>query len=177
MIEPFQHFVKEAQKYENRGKTIIELGTRRWHEKPTHHKDLWPNLNHIGVDFMDGLDVDRVADAHALSKVFGENSVDYIYSSSVLEHVHSPWIVADEILKTLKPGGLFYLDTCQAFPIHGYPNFYYCFSDEGLKHLFKNAKDIVTGYDYPCKVIPNVPISNWNHMAKAYLLVKIIGAK
>src|SRR5438445_507159 len=120
--EPFQTFILETQKDEHQGKTIIELGTKRWHEDPTHHKKYWPDLNHIGVDFISGLDVDIVCDAHGLSSKFGTNSIDFFYSSSVLEHVHSPWIVAEEIIKTLKPGGMFYLDTCQAFPIHGYPN-------------------------------------------------------
>ncbi|WP_084541323.1 class I SAM-dependent methyltransferase [Nocardioides alkalitolerans] len=40
---------------------------------------------------------------------FADASVDVCYSSNVLEHVPSPWLMADEMLRVTRPGGLVFL--------------------------------------------------------------------
>ena len=40
---------------------------------------------------------------------FADGSVDVCYSSNVLEHVPEPWLMAEEMLRVTRPGGLVYL--------------------------------------------------------------------
>ncbi|WP_227463538.1 class I SAM-dependent methyltransferase [Nocardioides lijunqiniae] len=40
---------------------------------------------------------------------FADDSVDVCYSSNVLEHVSDPWLMAEEMVRVTRPGGLVYL--------------------------------------------------------------------
>lgn len=40
---------------------------------------------------------------------FADASVDVCYSSNVLEHVPDPWLMADEMLRVTRPGGIVFL--------------------------------------------------------------------
>ena len=45
-------------------------------------------------------------------------------------------MAAVEIARALRPGGLFYVQTHQTFPIHAYPYDYWRFTKEALETLF-----------------------------------------
>ena len=159
-------FMGELKKLKNY--SVLEIGTRRWNpDKPTHHKD-WEwfkgHGKYVMSDFMNGLDVDVVADLHELSKVFGEKKFDVIFAASVFEHLEKPWIAAQEILKVLKDKGMFFIQTHQTFPIHGYPNDYFRYTTEGLKSIFMDASELHAGYEFPCEItaerLNNKPCSN-----------------
>jgi len=45
----------------------------------------------------------------ALTLPFRDDSVDVCYSSNVLEHVPEPWLMADEMLRVTRPGGVAFL--------------------------------------------------------------------
>ena len=60
-----------------------------------------PAASYVGFDFYPGENVDVVGDAHKLSSYFGhDEKFDLIFSSAVFEHLHMPWIVAQEIQKS-----------------------------------------------------------------------------
>jgi len=155
---------------------ILEIGTRRWGPNPTHHKALFPEFSeYIMTDIQEGIDVDVVSDAHQLSEVFGKNSFDVIWSSSTWEHLHSPWIAANEVLEVLKPGGLFFIQTHFQFPEHGYPFDYFRFSREALEHIFNKASKKVSCYEFEAKMMPVNQEIVWNPNAKNWLNVCISG--
>jgi SAM-dependent methyltransferase len=75
---------------------------------------------YIGVDFVNGKGVDVVlTDPYTLP--FENNSMDVIVSSSCFEHSEMFWILFLEILRILKPSGLFYLNAPSNGFIHRYP--------------------------------------------------------
>jgi SAM-dependent methyltransferase len=160
-------------------RSVLEMGTKRWYkDKPTHHRDiLAPYLMHVMTDVTEGDDVDVVADAHELSRVFHVEQFTAVWASSVWEHLHSPWVAAEEVLKVLKPGGLFFIQTHETFPIHGYPSDFFRFSREALHHLFRNASETVSCYEYPCRITPENKEIDWNHAAESWLNVCIAGVK
>jgi SAM-dependent methyltransferase len=45
----------------------------------------------------------------ALALPFGTGTVDVSFSSNVLEHVSTPWLMADEMVRVTRPGGIVFL--------------------------------------------------------------------
>lgn len=141
---------------------ILELGTRRWGANSTHHKEWFSRLKvdvdkYVMSDFMEGADVDVLADCHSLSKTFGEGSFDTVIACSVWEHLDFPWIAAEEVWKVLKPGGIFFVQTHFIFEQHGYPNDTFRYTTRGLENLFKKMSFVVSDFEFPCRILADNP--------------------
>lgn len=79
-----------------------------------------PNASYIGVDFERAKGVDVVlTDPYVLP--FENESVDVVVSSSCFEHSEMFWLVFNEVLRILKPSGLFYLNVPSNGAFHRYP--------------------------------------------------------
>src|SRR4051812_9990581 len=137
--------------------SVLELGTlQAVAGVSTMHRDWVPHAGEfLGTDIEDGADVDVVADAHRLSQVVGTERFDVVLSCSTFEHFKYPWLVAHELLKALRVGGVLFVQTHQSFPLHGYPSDYFRFSREALAGLFGTRMGfevVATGYDFPAQV-------------------------
>jgi len=135
---------------------VLELGTRRWKpDAPSVHRYFAPDwAEFIGTDFMDGEDVDVVADAHNLSAAFDE-PFDGIMAISVFEHIARPWIAAKEVAALLKPGGMLFVHVPFVFPEHGYPDDYWRFTKSALRVLFEEEAGLITlavDNEAPCTI-------------------------
>ncbi len=64
--------------------------------------------------------VDIVADVHALP--FLPESLDYIFSLAVIEHLRNPFIASQAMYEALKDGGLIYHECNFLIAYHGYPH-------------------------------------------------------
>jgi SAM-dependent methyltransferase len=98
--------------------TVIDLGSQ---DVNGSLRDVCPaNAHYIGVDFAQAKNVDVVlTDPYALP--FETGSVDIVVSSSCFEHSEMFWLVFNEILRVLKPNGLFYLNAPSNGAFHRYP--------------------------------------------------------
>ena len=86
---------------------LIEIGSKAVNSSVK--KALLKNVNYIGVDIEDGENVDEVLkDPYLLP--FEDESVDVIISISTFEHTEFFWLTYLEILRVLKPDGLFFLN-------------------------------------------------------------------
>ena len=89
----------------------LDVGSRQFHNQ-------WnPRAifqRYLGLDFIDGPNVDLVLDAHWIP--FPDSYFDNVMSSNTLEHDRDPKQTVHEMLRVLKPGGIFGL----ACPIEGY---------------------------------------------------------
>lgn len=86
---------------------ILDIGSRKVTKSPLVAKS-FKNAEYVGFDIKSGNNVDIVGDAHQLTSYFEENSsFDLVLSSATFEHFHSPWIVANEIIKMTKLHGLY----------------------------------------------------------------------
>ncbi|HTP61259.1 MAG TPA: class I SAM-dependent methyltransferase [Burkholderiales bacterium] len=77
-------------------------------------------LEYVGVDFVAGNDVDVVLDDPYVLP-FPDASADVVLSSSCFEHSEMFWVLFLEILRVLKPAGLFYLNVPSNGIFHRYP--------------------------------------------------------
>jgi len=114
--------------------SVLELGSRVVTTES--NRPLFTTASYTGFDFYADDNTDVVGDAHELSRHFDPESLDAVFSLSVLEHLAMPWKVALEINKVLRPGGLTFHTTHQAWPVHDSPWDFWRFTAEGLGVLF-----------------------------------------
>ena len=100
----------------------------------------------VCVDIEDGPGVDLVADAHDMPMV-ADNSVDFVVSVSVLEHVRYPQKAMKEIFRILKPGGIVYINVPFVFPFHAAPDDFYRFSYKGISILCEDFECVDSGFN------------------------------
>jgi SAM-dependent methyltransferase len=96
-------------------------------------------FDYVGLDFQDAKGVDIVLD-DPYSLPLANESVDIVLSSSCFEHSEMFWLVFLEVLRVLKPGGLFYLNVPSAGNFHRYPVDCWRFYPDSGKALITWAK-------------------------------------
>ena len=118
-------FVQEAL---SSNEFVLELGAG---------VDSCDNPNLIKTDaYLYSTDLHCLADAHSLP--FEDNTFGFVYSLAVFEHLHSPWVAAEEIYRVLKPGGKAFTLTAFMQHMHGYPHHYFNMTTSGLERIFKS---------------------------------------
>jgi SAM-dependent methyltransferase len=160
--------------------SVLELGTRQSTPgRSTMHRDWVPHAaEFLGTDLQHGADVDVIADAHTLSSTFGRERFDAIISCSTFEHIKYPVLAAHELMKTLKVGGVLFVQTHQAFALHGYPRDYCRFSREALAALFPAAmgfRVITTDYEFPARIYSRRAVDQ--HLHAAWLNSLLLGVE
>jgi len=109
----FDTYLQQSQ-----GLTIVEIGSQD--VNGSLRSVAPPGNKYIGVDFASAPGVDIVlSDPYSLP--FENSSVDVCVSSSCFEHSEFFWLVFNEVLRILKPDGLFYLDVPANGVFHRYP--------------------------------------------------------
>ena len=91
---------------------ILEIGSRistnRYDEDHTvTYRDLYPDNEYIGLDLLEGENVDLVLDLTEGIGDLKEEYFDFIICCSVLEHVKYPWKFAVNVTRLLKPAFIF----------------------------------------------------------------------
>jgi len=79
-----------------------------------------PDIDYVGIDFVEGDGVDIVLDDPYNLPLVTE-SVDIVVSSSCFEHASMFWLTFNEVMRILKPHGLFYLNAPSNGLFHRYP--------------------------------------------------------
>lgn len=124
-----------------KGMRILEIGSREVTGE-SNARARFSNAEYVGFDYYPGRNVDVVGDAHKLSQYFANQEFDVIFTSACFEHFAMPWIVAAEMNKLLKVGGLVLVETHFSFSSHERPWHFFQFSDMGLRVLFPEAMGI-----------------------------------
>lgn len=103
---------------QSNGLTIVDVGAQ---DIVGSLRSLAPPENkYIGLDFVEGKGVDVVmTDPYRLP--LEDNSVDVVVSSSCFEHAEFFWLSFNEVLRVLKPNGLFYLNVPANGAFHRFP--------------------------------------------------------
>lgn len=84
-------------------------------------RDVSPSAaSYVGIDFVAGCGVDVILD-DPYHLPMEDGSADVVVCSSVFEHSQFFWLLYLEVLRILKPNGLFYLNAPSNGYIHRYP--------------------------------------------------------
>ena len=148
------------------GKVIVEIGSQ---DVNGSIRSVAPSdAKYIGVDFAAGKGVDVIID-DPYNLPFENESVDICTSSSVFEHSEMFWLLFLEILRILKPGGLFYLNVPSNGDFHRYPVDCWRFYPDAGKAMISWAK---RNQYTPCMLESFVSSQNgdiWNDFVAIYL--------
>lgn len=69
-------------------------------------------------------------------------SIDCILCTEVLEHLKDPQACVDEIYRLLHNDGLAFVSTPFFYPVHADPYDFQRFTEDGLRHLFREFKSV-----------------------------------
>ena len=159
----FEEFRAEVNRAPGR---VLEIGSRQVVAGGRSKRDLFPGCSYVGFDYHADENTDVVGDAHELSKFFPQE-FDAVFSLAVFEHLAMPWVVAAEINKVLKIGGLTYHATHFAFPIHERPWDFWRYTDQAFRILFSRPlgfEIIRCGFDTPARMHPDVQRDDLMHL-------------
>jgi SAM-dependent methyltransferase len=148
----------------NESHRILEIGSRAV-VSDSAWRDWIPNSDYVGFDVLAGKNVDVVGDAHRLSECFEPESFDIVVSLAVFEHFAMPWIVAEEITKVLKLGGLVIIETHFCYGEHELPWHFFNFHKNGLECLFNRG----LGYEIVDSGMDNPMVGRFAFDASDYL--------
>ncbi|TWG93783.1 methyltransferase family protein [Mesorhizobium sp. J18] len=179
LVKVRNSFLEQVAK--RRNASLIEIGSRS--RSGNSYRHLFPTIaKYVGMDISAGPNVDLVADAHTLSHRVSEQ-FDFAFSISVFEHLIMPWVAAYELNKVLKTGGLAYIQSHPAWPLHEEPWDFFRFSREawsGLFNKFTGFEIVDSAYDHEASIVPrsknNGPLQGIDTQ-KTFLLSACIARK
>ena len=150
----------------NRNITIIEIGSQ---DVNGSLRSIAPkDSKYIGVDFVAGKGVDLVLDS-PYELPFADNSIDIILSSSCFEHAEMYWLVFLEIMRSLKPEGLFYLNAPSNGVYHRFPVDCWRFFPDSGKALITWARKNKLNTALLESYVSNQHIHEWNDFVGIFL--------
>jgi len=153
------------------GMKILEIGSREV-TGPSKDRKAFDKAEYTGFDYYPANNVDVVGDVHKLSSYFKKSEkFDLIYSSACFEHFAMPWLVAVEIAKLLKVGGLVFIETHFSYSSHERPWHFFQFSDMALKTLFSKA----LGFECIEAGMSNPLVARFSSLADEYLRNELVG--
>lgn len=101
--------------------SILDIGSLDTTGKNYNYKSIFdvPNWDYVGLDFIDGANVDiLVEDIYNIVEI-QDNSYDVVISGQLFEHLEFFWLTMTEIERILKPGGFCCIIAPSGGPKHG----------------------------------------------------------
>lgn len=142
---------------EVQGKIIVESGSRDVNGSARGIVQRLGPAQYIGTDIEPGPGVDQICDAVQLVETFGEQSVDMLISTEVVEHVEFWREVISNYKRILKPGGVLFITTrSKGFPYHGYPGDYWRYEDIDMREIFSDFEILSLAWDLKDQMGPGI---------------------
>jgi len=118
---------------------ILEVGSKMYSSSQD-YREIFPDLDILGVDLQTGENVDIVVDLSGtfqdVRRLLGGRTFQTVLCLSVLEHVREPFAMARNLTRLTRIGGVLSVSVPFSWRIHGYPDDYWRFTPSGVRALF-----------------------------------------
>jgi SAM-dependent methyltransferase len=114
---------------------VLEVGSKDY-GNTTSFRDIYQGQEYVGLDLFEGKGVDVIVNLEDGIGELKESSFALVICCSVLEHTPRPWVVAENLTRLLKPGGVLYMSVPWVWRYHAYPDDYFRFSHRAIPSLF-----------------------------------------
>lgn len=136
---------------------VLEIGSRV--RRATRDQLMFRGIakSYVGVDIIEGQNVDVVGDAHKLADLVNGRQFDLVYSHYAFEHLAMPWAVVSQINQVLRKGGHAYLVSNHSIGLHDLPWDFWRYSQSCWTALFNEQtgfKILASALGDPVRLIP-----------------------
>lgn len=114
---------------------ILEIGSKDYGSTSS-YRDYYVSNEYVGLDMAEGKGVDVIQDLTLGIGSLQESHFALVICCSVMEHVHKPWVMAENITRLVRPSGALFMSVPWVWRYHAYPDDYFRFSAQGIKALF-----------------------------------------
>lgn len=123
-------------------KRVLEIGSYDFNGSLKNHVLSLDPIDYIGVDIIEGKNVDVICKAENLLDIYGKESFDVIITTEMLEHVFDWKRVINNIKLMCKHGGTILITTrSYGFPLHGYPFDHWRYETYDMKYIFSDFNE------------------------------------
>lgn len=120
------------------------------------YREIFGTCSYTGLDCVEGMNVDKVADAYDLPYKNGE--FDLVISGNLLEHLEMPLLAVQEMKRVVKVGGYVLIVAPYSVGEHRYPEDHYRFLPDAFNAFLRGFENVRTGI-----CIPEGGIERHNH--------------
>jgi len=108
--------------------------------KNSPYKQYIPHTKYLRLDIDNETKPDICCDMHKIE--WQADYFDTIIATEVLEHLHGPQTAVNELHRILKQNGICIAAVPFLYPYHAHPKDYYRFTQDSLRHLFRNFGEV-----------------------------------
>jgi SAM-dependent methyltransferase len=128
-------------KLEVKGKRVLEIGSYNENGTVRPIITLLEPKQYIGIDIMEGRNVDIVCKVEDIIKKFGKGSFDLVISTELLEHVQDWKLAVSNMKNVLADGGILILTTrSRGFYYHPAPLDLWRYEISDMKEIFADTE-------------------------------------
>ena len=131
----FADFIAQMDSREHR---VLDVGCG----EGMYRDEISRRAHYVGMDFDESMDPEAVCNFNTDPFPFPDESFDFLFCLSVLEHVMYPFAVMEEIRRVMKPGGRGYIAVPFHYKAHGSPWDFFRYSKGGLHLLLREFESI-----------------------------------
>ncbi len=120
---------------------ILEIGSRHYDNSTSNNfRDLFPEMEFVGVDMSEGKNVDRVVDFTKDFEIvlgqLGNQKFNTVICMSVMEHVDDIFSFSKNVSSIVEKDGILALSVPFSWRFHGYPSDYWRFTPKAIEYLY-----------------------------------------
>lgn len=102
----------------------------------------YPDPRYLNLEYARLSEPDLLGDGTALP--FRDETIDFVYTSGVLEHVRDPLRMGAEIRRVLKPGGRVFAGAAFFQPVHNEGQHFFNMTPQGIELVFAGFEKVST---------------------------------